>query len=340
MPTQNNKVYEVAIVGRITWNLHSLNNEGNVGNVIEPRTLILADGTLTDGISGEMLKHIHAYCLWQLISEKTKNLCSSCQEFNPERADANEQVRKTKKPEEAIDEALKCIICDIHGFLVQKPTVSREAAIEFGWAVGIPDKFFRETHTHIRHSPREAFLHIEEERKPNQWSREKCNNKNCTTSPADSPLYKVENKWYCEKHLPKKAAQMVYHRPTRSGIYGIISVFQPWRISLNDVTLKYLSNIDRKTRYKLGLEAYIAMFLHPEGAMSTTRLPHTDEFKGVIIYTQTNFPVPVISPLKDSFINQINDISSKINAKVQEFDTLQKFIEEIRKLEELEPWSG
>ena len=64
-------VYEIAIMGRVTWNLHSLNNEGSVGNVVEPRTLKLADGTTTDGISGEMLKHIHVARLWELEADKS-----------------------------------------------------------------------------------------------------------------------------------------------------------------------------------------------------------------------------------------------------------------------------
>ena len=339
MSNYNNKVYEIAILGRVTWNLHSLNNEGTVGNVTEPRTLILADGTKTDGISGEMLKHIHAHYLWQLISEKDRSLCPSCQEFKPEKADANANVRKTKEPEGAVDEALKCILCDIHGFLVQKPTVSRESTIEFGWAVGLP-KVYKEIHTHIRCSPRETFIPIEEEREPNSWGDEKCSEEDCNTSPAESKLYKVKDKWYCEKHLPLRAAQMVYHRPTRSGVYAIISVFQPWRIGLNDVTLKYVSEVDRKARYEISLESYIAMFSHIEGAMSSTRLPHTEEFKGVIVYTQKNFPVPVISSLKEDYIKQIEDIASKIGAQTKKFENLQKFIEEIRNLEGLEPWNG
>ena len=57
-------VFEMAILGRATWNLHSLNNEGTVGNVSEPRTVVLADGRKSDAVSGEMLKHIHAQNLW------------------------------------------------------------------------------------------------------------------------------------------------------------------------------------------------------------------------------------------------------------------------------------
>ena len=77
-------IYEMAIIGRITWDLHSLNNEGAVGNVTEPRTIVLADGTQTDGISGEMLKHIHAECIWALEEDKSK-FCETCRKFWPER---------------------------------------------------------------------------------------------------------------------------------------------------------------------------------------------------------------------------------------------------------------
>jgi CRISPR-associated protein Cst2 len=52
------KIYEIAILGRVTWNLHSLNNEGTVGNVTEPRNIRIidpktGDPVTTDGISGE-----------------------------------------------------------------------------------------------------------------------------------------------------------------------------------------------------------------------------------------------------------------------------------------------
>lgn len=333
------KIYEIAILGRITWNLHSLSNEGTVGNVTEPRTLVLADGTKTDGISGEMLKHIHANYLWQLTSDKNE-LCNACQEFNPEKADANPNVRRSGKPEKAIEEALKCSLCDLHGFLVQRPTVSRASTIEFGWAVGLP-QVYRETHTHIRYSPLEAFISIEEEKESNQWGSEKCSKGDCQTQLAQSKLYKVNNKWYCEEHLPSRAAQMVYHRPTRSGVYGVVSVLQPWRIGLNDVDLKpVVSNINRANRYKLALEAWIAMFLRTEGAMTTTRLPHTERFEGIVAYTLTNFPVPVISPLKDDYIQQIKGVANKIGGQIKEFNSLETFVNVIKELEGLDLWSG
>lgn len=328
-------VYEIAILGRATWNLHSLSNEGTVGNVTEPRTVVLADGRKTDGISGEMLKHIHAEKMWELENVKT-NFCVACKQFKPEKADENKDVRGKDKPEEAVKEALNCELCDIHGFLVQKPTVARSSLIEFGWALGIP-QVFRDIHTHARHSVREQFVPIEEEKDIANWGSERCFGKNCEVKPEESKLYRVKNKWYCEEHLPIKTGQMVYHRPTRSGIYAIISVFQPWRIGLNNVNFNYdvVDDNQRKSRYQLALKAYQAMFMRPEGAMTTTRLPHTENFEGIIVVSKVNYPVPVISPIRDDYTQQIESIRAVIgvdNIEIKKFNSPAEFFQKINDL--------
>ncbi|MGQ9756430.1 MAG: DevR family CRISPR-associated autoregulator, partial [Desulfotomaculales bacterium] len=85
-------VFEIAFMLRARWSLHSLNNEGTVGNVTEPRTVVLADGTKTDGVSGEMLKHLHTYNVW--LAEPQKNcFCPACQRLQPQRADLPEYRR-------------------------------------------------------------------------------------------------------------------------------------------------------------------------------------------------------------------------------------------------------
>lgn len=133
---------------------------------------------------------------------------------------------------------------------------------------------------------------------------------------------------------------MIYHRPTRSGIYGVVSVFQPWRLALNDVTLTYTNNVDRDTRFKLAIQAYTAMFLRTEGAMTTTRLPHTEAFTGVVIYTSYNFPVPVISPLKEGYTGEVKSIAGQIGANVKDFNSMDEFVGIMKDLEGMGPWSG
>lgn len=332
------KVYEIAILGRVTWNMHSLSNEGTVGNVTEPRTIMLADGTKTDGISGEMLKHIHAMNLWSLENDKSK-FCIVCRQLKPERADNNQNVRQKSKPEDAVKEAIStCELCDIHGFLVQKPTVSRESTVEFGWAVGIPNVVKRDIHVHARQSVHEAY--VEKEKEAGQWGTNRCSVRDCDTNPAESKLYRVGRRWYCDKHIP--TPQMLYHRPTRSGVYAIISVFQPWRIGLNNVNFNYDvgSNNQRKSRYQLALKAYQAMFLRIEGAMTATRLPHTENFEGVIVVSRSNYPVPVISPLKDDYIQEIEKINTSIgdSIEIKKFNSLAEFVQKINGLLNDDPY--
>ena len=276
-----NKIYEIAILGRATWQLHSLNNEGTVGNVTEPRSLRIIDPNTkktvtTDGISGEMLKHIHTEIMWVL--DEKKYLCDACKVLNPEKFNYTIKSKKVKvkNVEDAIEQALQsCDICDIHGFLLEKPTTSRKSTVEFGWALGIPE-IYRDIHTHARHA-------LGEKGKISQ-----------------------------EQEEGGASTQMVYHRPTRSGIYAVISIFQPWRIGLNESRQSiYTYDADddtRERRYKLALKAYQIMFARPDGAMTTTRLPHVEDFSGVIVYSTEPVPVPLISPLKDTYIKEIKKI--------------------------------
>jgi len=292
-------IYEIGFMSRIRINAHSLNNEGTVGNVTEPRTIVLANGEKTDGISGEMLKHIHTEALWQLAKERKSDLCPACQILSPMKADANPDVIKKKKVKDALNEALKCSICDTHGFLVQKPTLSRKSTLEFGWALALPNKFYRDIHVHTRVAAGEK-------------GREKG----------------VE---------AEVSEQMIYNRPTRSGIYAFISVFQPWRIGLNEIDYTYVIDDEkRKERYELVLDAYKAMLIRLEGAMTTTRLPHFEECEGIIVESRNATPVPMISPLADDYIKQIENITTE--HAIHRFTSIASLLQEIDNLKAAVPY--
>lgn len=305
MPQKNNCVYEISILGRIIWNLHSLNNEGTIGNITEPRVVRVVDPNTkevitTDGISGEMLKHIHFEFLWELTDKN--NLCEGCKKMEPERSYKDDSIKEKGNIEEVLTKIIKkCLICDLHGFLFPEREigVSRESLIHFGWVVG-KGATVKDLHTHTRQAIGERQ----------------------STEDKESP-------------------QMIYHRPTRSGVYALVSVFQPWRIGLNNINMKYVKEVNRKERYKLALKAYQAMFLRTEGAMTTTRLPHAEGFEGLIIVSKTNFPTPVISPLSDSYESEIKEINKKLGNvfDVYEFQNLAEFVEKINLLMEMEPYS-
>lgn len=283
-------IFEIGILARITWNLHSLNNEGTVGNVTEPRTVVLANGEKTDGISGEMLKHIHAYNVW-LLQEDKSLFCGACQKFHPQRADLI--TDRTNKPGVAMKTAISsCILCDLHGFLVQRPSIGRPSTVEFGWALGIPDKTHRDIHIHARHS---MVGRSREEAKTESEEQE---------AETEVNKAKIEEK--------QVTAQMIYHRPTRSGIYALISIFQPWRIGLNEIDYQYvIEESDRKLRFQLALNAYKASLIRTDGAMTSTRLPHVEGIEGVLVISEKNFPVPVVSPLTETYVTQTEELVNR-----------------------------
>ncbi|MGQ9680612.1 MAG: DevR family CRISPR-associated autoregulator [Candidatus Bathyarchaeia archaeon] len=291
----NGTIYEMGIVARIKMNAHSLNNEGTIGNVSEPRTVVLADGRKTDGISGEMLKHIHAACLFHLAKEQSDNtLCDACKSFSPMKADGNPKVKEKKSINDALAEALKCELCDSHGFLVQDPTLSRKSTVEFGWALALPEEFHRDIHVHTRVAPGE------------------------------------------KKRGEGPPEQMIYNRPTRSGTYAFITVFQPWRLGLSEIDYSYKIGADiRKKRYDLVIDSYKSMFTRMEGAMTTTRMPHIENIQGLILWSNKAQPVPLISPLKEDYIANIKEISKE---NIKEFNSLPELLYALEDLKQVSPY--
>jgi len=334
------KVYDIGIMVKVGWNFHSLNNEGTVGNVVEPRTLVLPGGEKTDGISGEMLKHVNHEYFWQLTkaSDEKGKLCEGCEQKRPERANRNTDAKEKGRPEEVMEEAIKCPTCDIHGFLINQPSISRKSTIQVGWAVGIPEDQEIKSHTHIRKSPHENFVQSEEVREVGDWSKYACSEEECDTDEDESKLFKVNNKWYCKKHLETQAEQMIYHRPTRSGNYALIMGFQPWRIGYNDISTEYTDDVDRKLRYKNTIDSIENMLLRPDGAMTTTRLPHIKDIKGSIILTETVNPAPIISPLKEDYQETLKKFEVEKGIDILSFSDEAELKEKLEEIKEYTPF--
>lgn len=318
---QGQQVFEIAIVGRAIWNLHSLNNEGTIGNVTEPRTVVLWDGTKTDGVSGEMMKHIHAFWTWLQAKQNNLSLCNACQQFQPQRADAARKGLTSDKGKEskAMNEAIsRCVLCDLHGFLVQQPTIHRQSTIEFGWVVGVREKFHRDLHIHARHAVGEQATTTVEETGENEQAEEEQKDQRTEEGVA---------------------VQMLYHRPTRSGVYAFVTLFQAWRIGLNEVVYTYAVNDgERQKRYEAALTAYEWTFKRPDGAMTTTRLPHIEGIKGVVLVARDAVPVPLLSPLRDDYRTKLKELAEKQGVEVHEFEDLVGLTEILAKLRTCQPF--
>jgi len=86
----------LSICGRITLDMHSLNNEGSEGNQVLTRqvTIVDANGDIAtvNAVSGDMLKHIQAEHFWQIATEETLPLSSDVN--HPNRVGVSPEFRK------------------------------------------------------------------------------------------------------------------------------------------------------------------------------------------------------------------------------------------------------
>ncbi len=285
---ENKTIASISISGEITLNLHSLNNEGGEGNQIITRQVTVIDKNSTEhtvnAISGDMFKHIHVGHLINYAASKNLPLCSNCKIFDPNRLSSGEDLGKALtgnyEDKQVVDQLIEqCIIDDTHGVLVTKignknKNVPRKSVIEFGWTVGLPEKNNTETYVH-------------------------------TKLVSDSASKKSDD--------AGNVGQNIFHRPANYGIYALVCSIDAYRISFNDITRKYVRNINRKDRYQALLISLLHTFINPKGAMTSTQKPHITDFKGIVAVSYKLVPAPTISPLNDNYKCEIVTIAQNLN---------------------------
>ncbi len=304
------KISSLSINGRITLNMHSLNNEGGEGNQTITRQVTIFDSegnpaTVT-AVSGDMLKHIQAEHLFNIAKEENISLCGGCKTFNANRITVDDDFVKFLKDkpndEKKLDEVIKrCVIDEIEGILVtnEKNNLPRKSVAEFGWLVALPDKNESENYFHVK------FVNDSGE------------------TETDS----------------SNQGQNIFHRPANSGIYAFVGNFEISRIGYNDISKKYsIEDDERKKRFKALLKSILYTFIKPAGAMRNTQNPHVVNFEGVISFSENSCPAPTISAINPNFKSQIKDVCSSLNnlgenaLKTLEFSNISEFTEKFSSL--------
>ncbi len=303
-------VYSLSISGRMTLELHSLNNEGGEGNQTMTRTVTLVD---TDGsihkvnaVSGDMFKHIQAEHFYLLARERGLPLCAGCQTFRSDRIlrDSEFLRRLPARDEDAVNALLqRCALDDAEGTLIARGarSVPRKSVAEFGWVVGLPDKVRTESYFHVRYAQERGGEGEEAQTQP------------------------------------------IFHRPASSGIYAAIATFELARIGFNDIGQTYaIDEEERLMRYRTFLESVLYTFIEPNGAMRGTQNPHIVAFNGVITVSHGVLPAPTISPLSEGYQEQVRQVAQALDpqgellkvypfANIAEFAiTMRRIIEETR----------
>lgn len=298
-------LYALSIAGRLTLEMHSMNNEGGEGNQIATRmvTLVGRNGEpfTVNAISGDMFKHIHAEHLQRLAKTRGLPLCAGCELFSASRALDDDRFGKAanlpKKDADAIDALLTaCAVDDAEGNLLA-PTggarsLPRKSVAEFGWVVGLPG------------TKTESYFHV---------------------------------RYASERGGEEATSQPIFHRPASSGVYAAVSSFEIARLGYNDITQTYaIDDAARLARHKTFLEATLYTFVEPAGAMRSTQNPHILTFEGAVATSRSVMPAPLLSPLDSNYREEIGRVASALDGngavQVRKFETMGEFAEIMRDL--------
>jgi CRISPR-associated protein Cst2 len=271
-------VYSLSICGRLTLELHSLNNEGGEGNQIITRTVAIVDtaGNVhkVNAISGDMFKHIQAEHFYLLARQDDLPLCAGCRTFRAERILADEEFMNNLPATDAetIDRLLeRCALEDVEGTLIAsgRRSIPRKSVAEFSWVVGLPDKVRTESYFHVR---------------------------------------------YAKERAGEDVSQPIFHRPASSGIYASVANFELARVGFNDISQAYpLDEEQRLQRYRAFLMSVLNAYIEPAGAMRNTQNPHILNFEGVVTVSYRVLPAPTISPLADDYKEQVQAIAAALD---------------------------
>lgn len=305
-------VYSLSISGRLTLEMHSLNNEGGEGNQVMTRTVTLVD---TDGsihkvnaISGDMFKHIQAEHFYLLARERGLPLCAGCQTFRSDRILGDAAFLRNLPPrdEEAISALLRhCALDDTEGTLIARGarSVPRKSVAEFSWVVGLPEKVRTESYFHVRYAQERGGEGEEAQTQP------------------------------------------IFHRPASSGIYAAVTTIELARIGFNDISQTYaVDEAERLRRYRTFLESVLYTFVEPNGAMRGTQNPHIVAFDGVLTVSYAVLPAPTISPLSENYKEQVQQVARALDPEggrlvVYPFTNMAEFATTMRQIvEETRPY--
>jgi len=294
------RINSLSISGLLTLNMHALNNEGSEGNYLQTRMVEIVDAKgdahSVNAISGDMFKHIQADHLYSIAGEDGRALCNGCSGFNPNRINIDNRLldefrqRKDVANSEIVDWVVKnCIGDDVEGTMItqnigltaadkpQSRSIGRKSVVEFGWAIGEPEK-----------TKTESFFHVKFDQTERAGGR------------GDDTGANI--------------GQNIFHRPASSGRYAIVLNADICRIGFNDITRTYpIDPEERKKRAVVVLKSILATFLKPDGAHRNTQNPHIVNFQGCVTASSTMLPAPTVSALNTEYQEEISSICNTLN---------------------------
>ena len=121
--------------------------------------------------------------------------------------------------------------------------------------------------------------------------------------------------------------QAIFHRPLNSGIYAVVAHVEIFRIGRNDISLKHVvSPEQRLLRARALLESLWYTFVKTSGAQRNTQHPHVLGFEGAVAMSgRLSVPAPTASPLADGYLNELDGTAQALNRLSPEAIGLRRF---------------
>lgn len=311
------EVKNLTLVGRLSLNLASLNNEGTEGNATQPRTATIVDnGELytVPVISGDMLKYWHVKHLCAIAQDRELSLSENNARRNPnpnrlkaELANYAWVINKIPEAKEwnkddvnkdLLEQTLyglvasECAVTDAHGLLITEVApqdekgngvfsasvaVARTSRIQTGFMTGIPRKNATGHYFHAKYVSKRTGIK----------SRE-------STSGE---------------------GQNIFTRPATSADFAVVVNVDLAGLGFNDAANKYeIDEEEQKKRKKAVLDALSYTLMNQPGANSSQQFPHIMGFEGAITTSTNRNPAPSASPIKEDYLETLDKLVNNINS--------------------------
>jgi CRISPR-associated protein Cst2 len=330
----------LALVGRLTLNMASLNNEGTEGNAIQPRTAtVVEDGKLytVPTISGDMLKYWHAKHLSEIAQDRDLPLCKNVKRRSPdpnrlkgELADldwirdkieaasdwsgslSDEDTRHLEKELYRLV-ASECVVTDAHGLLITE--VSPESEDEDGFNASVA----------VQRTGRVQVGYM--------VGRPKTN----ATKHHIHAKYTKHRTGIRSRESSSGEGQNLFTRPATSAEYAIVATVDLHGIGFNDEANRHeVEGDDLRARRKASVDALSQTLMNQPGANSSQQFPHVMGFEGAIVTSESNCPAPTVSAMRegyrdtlDSLVKTSNQMSGDGSVEMAPIESLEETVEEL-----------
>lgn len=310
----------LTLVGRLTLNLASLNNEGSEGNALQPRSATVVDeGHLysVPVISGDMLKYWHAKHLGAIAQDRGLPICENADRRNPNPnrlkgellklewvrekipAVANWKGNIDGRQRDELEQALyglvasECVVTDAHGLLIT--SVSPRAAATETSAFTADVAVARTSRVQVgfmtgipRKSATQHYFHAK---------------------------YVSSRTGILSRETASGEGQNIFTRPATSAEFAIVVAIDLAGLGFNDAANGYAvtDSAALLARKQAVLDALSYTLMNQPGANSSQQYPHIMGFEGAIVTSRKNCPAPSVSAMKQDYLEVLNGLVANIN---------------------------